>query len=54
MADVTVDVILKRAGLFKPDRTIGSFLIHAAQLTSDGEEGVCGMHSFSCPSSTSS
>lgn len=41
MADVTIDVILKRAGLFKPDRTIGSFLIHAAQLTSDGEKGAC-------------
>jgi hypothetical protein len=54
MADVTAEVILKRAERFKPDRTIGSFLVDAAQLTSDGEEGVCGMHSFSWPSSTSS
>jgi hypothetical protein len=43
MADITVDVILKRVEYFKPDRKIGSFQINAAQLTSDGQEGVCGM-----------
>jgi hypothetical protein len=47
MADVTVEVILKRAELFKPDRSIGSFLVNTAQLTSDGQEGVCGMHLLS-------
>jgi hypothetical protein len=49
MADITVEVILKRAELFKPDRTIGSFLVNAAKLTSDGEEGICSMHYFSDP-----
>ena len=44
MADVTLEVILKRAERFKPDRTIGSFLVNAAHLTSDGKEGVCGMY----------
>jgi hypothetical protein len=54
MADITVEVILRRAELFKPDRRIGSFLINAAHLTSDGQEGVCGMYLLSLPSSTSS
>jgi hypothetical protein len=47
MVDVTVDVILKRAELFKPNRTIGRFLINAAQLTFDGHEGICGMYLLS-------
>jgi hypothetical protein len=47
MADFTVEVILKRAEWFQPDRKIGSFLINAAQLTSDGQEGVCGMYLLS-------
>ena len=45
MADITVEVILKRAERLKPDRTIASILVNAAQLASDGQEGVCSMHS---------
>jgi hypothetical protein len=46
MADITVEVILKRTERFmiNLDRTIGSFVINAAQLTSDGQEGLCGMY----------
>jgi hypothetical protein len=47
MADITVEVILKRAERFKPDRKIGSFPVNAAQLTSDGKEGVCSMYLLS-------
>ena len=45
MADITVEVILKRTARLKPDRTIASILVNAAQLASDGQEGVCSMHS---------
>jgi hypothetical protein len=41
-----VEVILKRAERFKPDREIGSFLINAAQLTSDRQGSVCGISIF--------
>jgi hypothetical protein len=49
MADITVEVILKRTERFmiKLDRTIGSFLVNATQLTSDVEDGVCGMYLLS-------
>jgi hypothetical protein len=47
MVDITVEVILKRTERFKPDRKIGSFLVNAAKLTSDGKEGICSMYLFS-------
>jgi hypothetical protein len=53
MADVTVELILQRAERFKPDRKIGTFLVNAAKLTSDGQEGVCSMYLLSWLSSAS-
>ena len=44
MAEITVEVILKRAERLKPDCTIARILVNVAQLASDGQEGVCSMH----------
>jgi hypothetical protein len=47
MADIAVDVVLKKAQLLKRDRKIGSFLVNAAQLASEGQEGIFGVYLLS-------
>jgi len=49
VADVAVEVILKRPERYIPDRKLGKFLVNAAQLISGGQEGICGMFLFARP-----
>src|SRR5438477_3311757 len=44
MADFTVELILKRSKRFKGDDKLGRFLVHATQLISSEQNGICGMY----------
>lgn len=46
MADFTVELILKRSKRFRADDTdkLGSVLVHATQLISSEQNGICGMY----------
>jgi hypothetical protein len=51
VAHLAVEVILKRAERYMPDHKLGNFLVNAAELISGGQEGICSMFLFFCPSS---
>jgi hypothetical protein len=44
VADFAVEVILKRAERYIPDRKLGNFLVNAAELISGWQNGICGMY----------